>query len=461
MARVPHKRRCEFRSAKGLSGVSLLIAVIATATGYARDDGLEVFEQIESDPVLQEQLALDDALSEAWLDAMTCEFLGSTKPRVRLHASLSLSFRPVPLTCAETGGPVDPRAIRERIAAHSDDAATLHAIYLADCDSDRARLMNSVFESNGLAADLEADTRAEPAYCESSGIPDSLRKLDPNNAAVRLLPVLSLGEPPQPSNYASYRPVVVDASGAGRFDLYFMRGSLEVYDEIADYMGDHPPPDLSRRIGDLLEPLGSQEMLRSPWWMGQSILFSASVHDHFASASRLSGFCHLARTREDDVALEACWRLAGMLEKEQTYMGQHFGQALRWRLESPLGPGPNGEAYAYQWKNRLRALEMECQQPRHLHDFKNWNERREQDIRLYVADLSSTGERYAVVQAALREQQRGLVERQVDPARCQELWTLDEESQRDLLELMNGSETETERYGEAMKGLAEALRIGT
>jgi len=415
---------------------TLLLAPAAPADETRQSQGdawRAAMERIEADPVLAEQLALFETQLSVWEDAWLCHLLASPSPILRLRTLMQARYQPSELVCGFAGGPVDLAQVRaDAVREGWSDPAVVMTAFILGCNvlDDRA---------------CDADRLAQRAV-----------ELEPDNAAVWLLPLQGLSRgPDQGEHRGPAREIILAAADATRFDWHYGAGIDAAFAATRAFADDHPAPTAPETLAAALP--------RDPLYHMEAAAFHMALT--LNAVSPLPGYaafrteCRAAQERHDRALLDACFTLADLIQAEgTTWLDRYFSAGLIYTLEHPEFVGAAREAEdPNRWKRRLAGFLQTCASPRLLLDPFSAHEMPDAHREQFIRDLASVGEVAASQRAAAREYAAYPQAYPLDPADCPKLLELDEATQKDLVELSRFGAQGGAHHQSFLEGLAEAL----
>lgn len=412
---------------------------LAMAAEPASPEVLAAREALEADPVLLEEIEQYEIAWEAWQEGLSCQLLqGWQPPLVRLHAvnvefPMILRERELPLQCQQWAEPVDADRVRQQV--------------LRDGWNQPAVLMN-VFWSVCFRND-------SPEWCDRQAIFAQLRMLEPDNAAVQLLPLLSRHftelvladdapgrgvkiermrkiELEQHNDNQEKRMLAAAAAGA-RFDLHYAAGTAATYQATEGYLKRHPAPEPSPMLEMAMAE--AEIALPAPGELYMLRVFANATASSPAYQDLLNTCSGFVEAGQEPV-IEHCLAIAGKMQQASTMIVQSIGQALARNVANPEPAGAMGEGEdPERWKQRFRAIVASCQESKLLLNFRYGYSMPAAHNRAFYSDLEQLGEQQAYLQAAIREYAVYPELFDADPASCARAYELDEATQRELVEL--------------------------
>lgn len=273
-------------------------------------------------------------------------------------------------------------------------------------------------------------------FCDAEAVRNRLLNLDPNNAAVVLLPWLFPADSSAVELQLTAQNValLVEASRMDTFNLHVTAGMYDAYQAIGQYPNLNDQPPYPQEVLDLMSEMGWQ-MPQDPRWEPSAAIISSAFHWPSARHSTLINFCRLAQSENHEKAIEACLDLGDVMQDSaRTFLEEIMGYALRKVIERPDYIGAAKENLDPQrWRDQVRHLEYDCARPRLLFSMiqsympaGHWS--------AYFRDLQESGEIVASQRAAAREFAQHPEAYVMNPAECARIHELNEETQQRLAE---------------------------
>ena len=406
-------------------------------------DVIAARDALETDPVLVAQTEQYELAFEAWREELICHLLQPWQaPLVRLRAVNAQS----PLIASPEGASQLP-CPQGAEPAISDD---VRRQVLRD-GWNQADIVMSVFWSSCFREQA-------PDWCDRDAIFEQLQLLEPHNAAVQLLPILSgsflqivrADEHPdpgkkvkairdielEPSATEKTRSMLAAAAAAStRFDLHYAAGFEATYQAIENYLQRHPAPEPTPQLELALAAAGSVPLVpaESAMWS----IWAGLLQEAMLGYSDIIHSCDDHAKAADEKAVEDCLAIAILMQQAPTMIVSSVGHHLQRRMEHPeyIGSTALEQQDPQYWKRDFSMIIARCQSPKIYIGFANGYAVPPSHIRLFYSELEQLGEREAYKRVAIREYALYPELFDADPARCEAAYELDEATQRDVVAL--------------------------
>lgn len=273
-----------------------------------------------------------------------------------------------------------------------------------------------------------------PDSCDYAAFQSQLRKLDPTNAAMVLLPwhfYDDVSQPHKSSLTVENEVILLKAAQMDSFNLYMTSGIYDAYLAIKLYEQQHFQPEIPQELLIKLEESDFGLPLDPLWGPTTSIALSAFTFNRTTMFTTLVNLCALAKSEGRSRLIQACLDIANLLQSNpRSYIEETMGHAVRKRIERPGYIGAKKENNdPERWRDLVRHLEYKCAQPRILHSGQ-WSRITAEHWSRYIQELQENGEVVANNRAAMREYVMYPEMYEMNPSECSRIHTLDEETQQ-------------------------------
>lgn len=364
--------------------------------------------------------ALDKEWNE-WSTRLWCGMLDHPIPlvRVRVHHLLQESQEHAsPITCSAPL-PETSEFLLEAVLTEPDNPALLATVYRLEC------------------------ARRRPAdWCRTSDLREKLLVADPDNAFPHLLYLQAVGTAFTGRSLTfsdSELQYLLRAASAKKVDAYWGAGLPEAYEAIESAVLDMPAKDWSMEAQSEFDSLGYD--LNNPSHIADFASLNLVALDNTLgpySMMNIYSACQAAEAAADDIAIEGCQALGELAVKNgRTLLAQKLGQSLQYI----------GAAEPQDWERRFSAVRMQCMMPKF--SIGQPGKMPEGEQLLWLTEQAELGEVVAAQQKAMREYAIDPDAFVLDPARCDELETLNDEQRERVAERVSS------------EGLTEALEFAT
>ncbi|MEM1412500.1 MAG: hypothetical protein AAGH19_09080 [Pseudomonadota bacterium] len=405
-----------------LGFVTVTLAVVAVGLtiepdAFADTDRSVSAGEAGNKPSEENARAMFDEYS-AWSTPIWCALLTHELPIVRVHASLVVEANQASSAAFGCEGPAiewNPVAVRSKALRDGwNDPVVLSPIYFVDCHNPR-----------------------RPTDCDRAKVHAQLMAVDPGNAMFQMIPVDDDAHPDQevrPFTDAEKARLARAAEGT-HYREYVYAGIFDTYQALEhaqEQLGAFTPSDDWFALMDAAQVAGDD--------VGQSMstvtLFAALVAMAVPASGNLLSGCRASQANGDQNTVDDCLRVADLMtDTSRTDLTAGLGRGIKRTLENPEYVGADREEQdPNAWKRWMRGLVSSCQMPRGLPgDFLRLPAPMPMShLSQYVEDLQKQDEWTARRNATAREYATHPEAFAFDPARCDELYALDESVQRAL-----------------------------
>lgn len=355
----------------------------------------------------------------AWSTPIWCALLDDKQAMVRVMASLVAEralFPEDPLSCDGLPKALVTADIRAQALKDGwDNPAVVALVYNFDCHR-----------------------QLDDTACDHAALQQRLVELAPENAYSHLLPLSEreVGAKQLTPFSAIEKQQLARAASASHYHEYAYRG---VYDTFRAFEREQANVDPLVFSSKAISSIPPEFLARVDYGLTESTftVFAVLVASANASYSAISQGCKAASEIDDEATVNDCLAVAELMaDSGLSYLTQSVGRGIWYRLMYPEFSGYQLEALdPNRWKKTRHALVQGCEMQRGLPGMDQLPGHMPMShLALFLEDFQNLGERIANQNASAREYARYPEAFALDPNRCEDILTLDEDTQRALVE---------------------------